>query len=282
MTEGPIPDCLSRTVGALGGFLSSTDFRDARAEVMPARSFPFAGAIVHGAEEECSGFGVCRQACGELGSLPANWADRDTTRIGEIAAALGKAWTSRDGATRGLVAPAGTAQHTTHLCTADDAGGMVSLTFTHGPLWFGAGVLDPETGILLNCGANLLVASRASPDRVFAQANICPIIVADPDGTCAFGSPGGRRIPGLTATFLVDLLLRRFDAGPAIANPRISVANDGALEVERPLDAVMPSARVIERDQFYGPASAIVRKPDGTLLGARDPRFEGALARIGG
>ncbi|MGE0501674.1 MAG: gamma-glutamyltransferase [Rhizobiaceae bacterium] len=278
MRTGPIPEAIARTVAVQGGSLASIDFADANAEVRPARSFTLAGATIHGPDEERSGFGVCKQASSILENLPCGWADSDAVRIDRLETALREAWSRRDAATRGIVAPAGTVQHTTHLCTSDSEGGTVSLTFTHGPLWFGSGMLDFETGVLLNCGANILVAPRTAQGPVFAQANICPIVITDRSQTCAFGSPGGRRIPGLTTTFIVDLLVRRLRVGSAIASPRVSVAIDGTLEVERPLDELVPSARVIERDEFYGPASAAVRLSDGTLSGISDPRFNGAVA----
>lgn len=277
MREGPVPEAIARTIATQQGFLAGVDFADADAEVRAASSFAFAGATIHGPDEEHSGFGVCKQACSGLETLPAGWADADAARIGHLGGALREAWARRDAATRGVVAPAGVVQHTTHLCTSDGAGGAVSLTFTHGPLWFGSGVLDPETGVLLNCGANILVTPRTAQEPVFAQANICPIVISGEDRTCAFGSPGGRRIPGLTATFLVDLLVRRLPVEDAVAGPRVSVAVDGALEVERPLDEQMATARIIERDEFYGPASAVLRLPDGKLHGVSDPRFKGSV-----
>ena len=157
---------------------------------------------------------------------------------------------------------------------------MVSLTFTHGPLWFGSGVLVPGTGILLNCGANLLVRDTTTRRR-FAQTNLSPVIARGADRSWfALGTPGGHRIPAVVMTALIDVATTGASIEDAISRPRLAVKTGGGLEVEAGLEAFAPGAGAMKPADFYGPASGIAAPASGGLIGAQDPRFSGAVATV--
>jgi gamma-glutamyltranspeptidase / glutathione hydrolase len=207
-------------------------------------------------------------------------ATRDAAYIRRVADALREAWQLRRAEARPMVASAQRTQHTTHLCTADADENLVSLTFTHGPLWFGSGIAVPGTGIILNCGANLLVHDNRT-HRPVARTNMAPVVAHASDGTRhTLGTPGGHRIPATVMTALIDVLASGTSLSDALARPRISTSMHGDLEIEEALSAAAPGARIMRSEEFYGPASGITLTPDGQMLGARDPRFHCAVASV--
>jgi gamma-glutamyltranspeptidase/glutathione hydrolase len=282
LCAGPIVDRLVATARADGGRLAPGDFADHRVSVAPANAIRFAHATVHGPNPDASGFGVIRRALEVAGAD--GWPPmRDAAYVARATEALRAAWAERAARVRPVLSSAaGSTQHTTHLCAADGAGGLVSLTFTHGPLWFGSGLLDEETGIILNCGASLLVRDAATSTR-FALPYIAPMIARADDGRrFALGTPGGRRIPATLMTVLVDVLAAGVGLAEAIARPRLATAPDGALEVEAALQGLAPSAKIISPGGYFGPSSGIAFGRDGIPVAARDPRFRGAVATVKG
>jgi gamma-glutamyltranspeptidase/glutathione hydrolase len=279
LRAGPIVDRLVAAVRADGGALAAGDFADDDIVVAPASRFRFAHATVHGPRPERSGFGIIVRALEAAGADP--WPKtRDAAYIARVADALRVAWAERDARFLPvLIAAAKSTQHTTHLCAADAGGGLVSLTFTHGPLWFGSGLLEEKTGILLNCGASLLVRDAVTQDRL-ALPFIAPMIARADDGRrFALGTPGGRRIPATLVTALIDTLAAGATLAEAIARPRIATAPSGALEVEAGLQALAPEAKAISPKGYFGPSSGIEFGRDGiAAVAALDPRFSGAAA----
>lgn len=280
LSAGPIVDRIVAAVRADGGALAPGDFADHEVAVAPTSTIRFAHATVHGPRPERTGFGVIVRALEAAGAE--RWPrTRDAAYIVRVAEALRVAWTERAARIRPVLpGAAGSTQHTTHVCAADAAGGLVSLTFTHGPLWFGSGLLEEETGIILNCGASLLVRDATTQAR-FALPYIAPMVVRADDGRrFALGTPGGRRIPATLMTALIDVLAAGVSLAEAIARPRIATAPDGSLEVEAALQEFAPEAKIISPGGYFGPSSGIVFGPDGLPAAARDPRFSSAVATV--
>jgi gamma-glutamyltranspeptidase / glutathione hydrolase len=277
--SGPLVDAMTQAVQQAKGVLRSEDLADHEVGECPATEFRFGDASIYGPRPETTGIGVLMAALGSAGHR--QWpAVRDAAYIQRVAAALREAWKSRLAEARPLVASAQATQHTTHLCAADEDGTLVSLTFTHGPLWFGSALAVPGTGIILNCGVNLLVHEHRTGRRI-ARTNLTPVVAHADDGARhALGTPGGYRIPAAVMTALIDVLASDCPLSDALARPRIATNMQGDLEVEEELAAAARGARAMRSEEFYGPASGITLTPDGKMLGARDQRFHNAVAFV--
>ena len=265
LEKGPLVDAMIRAVQQAGGILRSEDLADHEVGEYPATGFRFGDASIYGPRPETTGTGVLVAALASAGD--GRWpAVRDAAYIQRAAVALREA--------------AQAIQHTTHLCAADEDGTLVSLRFTHGPLWFGSALAVPGTGIILNCGVNLLAHEHRS-GRTIARTNLAPVVAHAGEGTRhALGTPGGYRIPATVMTALIDVLSSHCPLSDALARPRIATNMQGDLEVEEELAAAAQNARVMRSEEFYGPASGITLTPDGKMMGARDPRFHSAVASV--
>lgn len=100
---------------------------------------------------------------------------------------------------------------TSHLVVADANGNLVSLTQSLS-LHFGAAVVPPGTGVLLNDSmSNFATNWKESPNYVAGgkrpRSTVSPVIVTR-DGlpVLTLGIPGGQRIPTTTLQLLVDTL----------------------------------------------------------------------------
>lgn len=127
---------------------------------------------------------------------------------------------------------------TTHLVVADSEGNLVSLTQSLS-LHFGAAVVPPGTGVLLNDSmSNFATSWRESPNFVAGgkrpRSTVAPVI-ATRDGVphLALGIPGGQRIPTTTLQLLVDVLGSGVALDEAFARPRF--------HVQRPLNERQPA-----------------------------------------
>ncbi len=100
--------------------------------------------------------------------------------------------------------------NTTHLVVVDSVGNLVSLTQSIN-YFFGAGVMVPELGILLNnhmadFGADTTTAKAIAPYRR-PPSNMAPTIVRkNGRPVLIIGSPGGTRIAPTLAQVLIDVL----------------------------------------------------------------------------
>ena len=100
---------------------------------------------------------------------------------------------------------------TSHLVVADSAGNIVCMTQSLS-FHFGASVVPPGTGILLNNSMNNFnVVNRKSVNALAPgkrpRSTVAPIIVEQKGQVeLAFGIPGGQRIPSTTIQLLLDVL----------------------------------------------------------------------------
>ncbi|KKO99232.1 hypothetical protein THAR02_08661 [Trichoderma harzianum] len=137
---------------------------------------------------------------------------------------------------------------TSHIVAADKSGMAVSLTTTVN-LLFGAHIVEPETGIILNNEMNDFSIPGVSNEFGFAPSvanyirpgkrplsSITPIIAAFPNGTlyAAIGAAGGSRIISATAQVLWHVL---DDHDATLA---------GALQRPRLHDQLMPNTVLLE------------------------------------
>ncbi|WP_214105909.1 gamma-glutamyltransferase [Acrocarpospora catenulata] len=170
---------------------------------------------------------------------------------------------------------------------------------------FGAGLLEPETGIVLHNRGAAFSLDPAGPARLTPGSRpphtLCPLIVDSPDGVLAIGCQGGRAQPWILAQ-VAPVLLADPGKDPAevLAEPRwvvgdVDLGHDRTTLVAEPgLDAVLRAARSmgLPVDERTGPEDIaghvqLTRRrvgPDGTtrLDAASDPRADGAGELIEG
>ncbi|RMF92798.1 MAG: gamma-glutamyltransferase [Nitrospinota bacterium] len=180
---------------------------------------------------------------------------------------------------------------TTHLCAADAAGTVVSITQTLGNA-FGCGLVAGKTGILLN---NLIkwfeidpevdernlvapgkrVATNMSPTQVFRNQKPC----------LAIGTPGSYGILQTTAQMLLNFLVFGLNVQEAIEAPRIRVMAGKEVVVE---DRIAPEVRAeLERRGHRltllgdwsvtvgGGQGLAIHPATGVLMAGADPRRDG-------
>lgn len=179
---------------------------------------------------------------------------------------------------------------TTHLSVIDGEGNAVSLTQTLGG-FFGAGIMVPGTGIVLNDQMKNFSALRRSPNllepgKQMRSTQAPTLVTRDGELVLAIGSPGNYRIVTTVTQLLVDVLLFDMALDEAIDAPRIHARDGDAqlhLEGGFPPDTVEAlrqrghDVRVrSEYDLFFGGVHAVWRDPETKeLIGAADRRRDG-------
>ena len=270
---GAIVDAICDAAGASGGLLEPADFSEDHVLIEPAETVVLESAVVHGASRKTSGAGIVFPALAET-NFDRLGPNRGEAYVNELARVLRAAWASRSGPAEAALS----ARHTTHLCTADANGGMVALTFTHGP-WCGSGVVAAGTGVLLNAGANLFAPSDDGP---LATTNMSPVIVDVAGGERhALGATGGPRIPAFVLTTIVDLVHYGSSLSDALAAPHLAIrVADQELEVEPELaQFARPGVKHLQAGDGFGAAFGITRDATDGWTPAVDPRFEHGMAR---
>ena len=125
--------------------------------------------------------------------------------------------------------------NTSHLCVADKAGNVVSLTQTIMSL-FGSRVMLPGSGLMMNNGMMWFDPRPGLPNSVAGGrhplCNMCPALVQRQDGgVFAVGACGGRKI--FPAVFQLISLLLDYDMSvdQAVHHPRIDVSGTDDISV---------------------------------------------------
>jgi gamma-glutamyltranspeptidase / glutathione hydrolase len=182
---------------------------------------------------------------------------------------------------------------TAHFVIADSEGNVVSVTQSLS-YHFGASVVPPETGMLLNNSmSNFSVASKKSINYVAPgkrpRSTLAPIIVTrDDKPELALGIPGGQRIPTTTIQLMIDRLAFKTPLPECFDQPRFHVRRplsrgekSNTLDVEgKPTDAMRKELRddgwrVVEQrsdGRYFGGGNAVEFQTDGTMLGVADKR----------
>ncbi|MFS2110237.1 gamma-glutamyltransferase [Sphingomonas sp. Sphisp140] len=184
---------------------------------------------------------------------------------------------------------------TTHFSVVDAAGNAVSNTYTLSAS-YGAHVVAPGTGILLNNSLGNLAWGRSGSDSKATQpvpgkrvgSTITPMIVfRDDKPWLVTGTPGGGYIIATMVQMLSNVIDHRLNVAEAAERPRINQSGgDGPIELEEgfspdiiPLleakghkvrsSNTMGSVQsiMVEGDKFLG--SADTRRPDAAAVGAK-------------
>ncbi len=237
---GEIAQAISADMAALGGRLSAADLANYEATIKEAPETGYRDARVRTAPGLTAGPTLVDVLNRLAASLDPGATPPGGAAYVAYAEALQAAYAER---LRGMGAgtDADRASCTSHLGAADRDGTVVALTQTLlSP--FGAKVMLPQTGILMNNGIMWFDPRPGGPNSIAPGkrplSNMCPTIVEFADGRrAALGASGGRRILPAVAqllSFLVDFGMSLDDAAHC---PRINV--DGADLVEA--DARLPA-----------------------------------------
>jgi gamma-glutamyltranspeptidase/glutathione hydrolase len=191
---------------------------------------------------------------------------------------------------------------TTHLSVVDKAGNAVSLTYTLND-WFGARIVAPGTGILLNNemddfsakpGAPNIYKLVEGPNNAVAPgkrplSSMTPTIVTR-DGQLALvlGTPGGSHIPTGVLQVMMNVIDHDMTLTEAVDAPRIHAQwLPDVISVERfalsrdTAAALEARGHVLEPMSFWNQIAAIkVGTPGGGLPARGAQRLYGAIARL--
>jgi gamma-glutamyltranspeptidase/glutathione hydrolase len=179
---------------------------------------------------------------------------------------------------------------TVHTSAVDESGMACSVTVSAG---YGAGAVIPGYGFGLNNSLGEIELTseglHALPVGQRLLSNMAPTIARSGDGeVLAIGSPGADRITSAIATVLLNHVVCGLPLAESVAAPRMHAEQfDGVptLATEPAIDVSLVEDLVIrhlpELSMYFGGVQAAALKPDGSLMGAADPRRTGAV-RIGG
>ncbi len=184
---------------------------------------------------------------------------------------------------------------TTHFIVVDQAGNIVCATQSQS-LHFGAGVVAPGTGVVLNNTMNNFAVSNPRSVNYLApgkrpRSTITPtIVLRDGKPVLALGIPGAQRIPTAVLQVLLDHFVFHRPLAEAIGDTRLHLLNpmrpddpNNVFEVEESLPADVEAGlvklgwKVVRREpagagRHFGGLNAVELRPDGSRTGYADPR----------
>ena len=179
--------------------------------------------------------------------------------------------------------------NTTHLVVVDKDGNLMSLTQSIND-FYGAGVMAPNSGILLNNHMGDFSSDSTKKNSVTPYhrpvSNMAATIVRkDGKPVLVIGSPGGPRIAPTVAQVLIAVLDGRLNLDDALKAPRFFPVNSTLMvETRMPqstLDGLAAFGWTIEPNgslnNYFGGVHAVQIEPDTRrLFGAADPQRDRA------
>jgi gamma-glutamyltranspeptidase len=175
---------------------------------------------------------------------------------------------------------------TTHLSVVDKDRNAVSMTYTMG-LYFGSGTFSE--GAFYNTAAMNFggpEANRRGPYRSPRSSTAPSLVLQGDDIKLVVGSPASGRIPPAIVHTIIYTLDFGFDPARAVAMPRIYPAyRSRRVQLEQGFTSeALAGLRArgydlaVQRpyDMFFGGVHAVLVRDDGWLVGAADPRRDGA------
>ncbi len=183
---------------------------------------------------------------------------------------------------------------TTHFIVADRAGNVVCATQSLS-LHFGAGVVAPGTGVVLNNSMSNFAYTDATSINYVApgkrpRSTITPtLVLRDGRVQLAIGIPGAARIPTAVFQALLDHLVWNRPLDQAIGDTRFHFhsgwrpGDEEAFEAEQSFPADEAARltalgwKVVLREpagtgRYFGGINAVIVHPDGSYTGYADPR----------
>jgi len=196
----------------------------------------------------------------------------------------------------GTVQPEG--RNTTHFSIIDRFGNAVANTYTLN-FNYGVGLVADGTGVLLNnelddfavkpdapnaYGLIGYAANAPGPGKRPLSSMTPTIVLKDGKPFLVTGSPGGSRITTAVLQVIVNVIDRGMSVAAAVAAPRVhdQWLPDQVFAEPGVPDAVVSALqargdKVVPQPPFTE-ANSIAIMPDGSLVGAADPRRAGAAA----
>ena len=178
---------------------------------------------------------------------------------------------------------------TTHISAVDARGNAASLTVSNGS---GSGVIVPGTGIHLN---NMLgeydlnpAGGGVRPGRRLTSMMAPSLVLEHGRPRLVVGSAGSVRLRGAILQIVVNVVEHGLSVEEAIERPRVHLEEphvhcEGGADPEQ-LDRLeswgYELVRWRRRNLYFGGASAVEFRGDGTLSAAGDPRRGGAGAVV--
>lgn len=282
--RGTLATRILADLAGTGCVLDGDDLRAYQPLIHPAETGPFAGTLLHVPPHTSGGQRLLAAlaAYAHSGDAP-----QDAVRL---AKSVQMAFTAHRNRLHGLE-PQGSS--TTHIAAVDAEGMVVSMTFTL-LARFGAKVVLPTTGLLLNNGMAWFdpVPGRANSIAGSARGanNMCPLIGTGPDGQAmlALGASGGNQIVPALAQVLAGVLKDGLSLEAALARPRFDVALGPGLVADEELpDAVVAALataftvrhtqRTVYPRPFAAPAG-LLRHGAADWEGAADVSYPAAAA----
>jgi gamma-glutamyltranspeptidase/glutathione hydrolase len=189
-------------------------------------------------------------------------------------------------------------RNTTHFSVVDRFGNAVSNTYTLN-FSYGLGLVAEGTGILLNnelddfaakpevsnaYGLVGFTANAPGPGKRPLSSMTPTVVLKHGKPFIVTGSPGGSRITTAVLQVILNVLDRHMSIADAVSAPRVHnqwVPDQVYVEPGLPDDVVAAlrarGDKVVAQRPFTS-ANSIIVTPDGSFIGAADPRTGGALA----
>jgi gamma-glutamyltranspeptidase / glutathione hydrolase len=189
-------------------------------------------------------------------------------------------------------------RNTTHFSVVDRFGDAVSNTYTLN-FSYGVGLVADGTGILLNnelddfaakpevpnaYGLVGFTANAPGPGKRPLSSMTPSIVLKGGKPFLITGSPGGSRITTAVLQVILNVLDRHMGIARAVSEPRVHnqwVPDQVYVEPGLPDDvlaALQARGDKVVAQRPFTSANSIMIAPDGSFIGAADPRTGGALA----
>lgn len=280
--KGPLARAIAEDIQAMGGYLTEDDLAAVAPPEREPLTIPYADRTIHVLPELNGGptLAVAFRDLVKRRKKPESKPNAKTFLA--YAAAMQTAWKHRFqymGDAGEKTAPTST----THISVIDRDGNMVTLTQTLLTL-FGARIVLPQTGILMNNGINWFNPTPGGPNSIAADAralaNYVPAIMTGGGATIAIGGCGGRRILPAVFQLLAMSVDFGFDLEEAFHEPRLDISNVSPIIIDRRMpqkviDALTEAHKAVIGERIDYPSNftiaGAVRRARGRNEGATEP-----------
>ncbi len=280
--KGALAKSIAADIHAMGGFLSEEDLASVAPPELEPLKISYLDRTIH-VLPELNGGPTLAVAFRELQKLRKKPdAKLNAKTFVAYAGAMQAAWKHRFkvmGDAGEKTAPTST----THISVVDREGNMVTLTQTLLTL-FGARIVLPQSGILMNNGINWFDPTPGGPNSIAADAralaNYVPAVMTGGDSTIAIGGCGGRRILPAVFQLLAMSADFGFDLDEAFHEPRLDISNISPVIIDRRLpqktiDALTETYKSVIGEPVEFPSNftiaGAVRRSRGRNEGATEP-----------